>query len=143
MVSITIVTWNSASQLRECLASIEQQDYRTLEVILLDNASTDETPQILREYESRFRVIYNATNTGFAAGQNNAMSAACGEWIVSLNPDVLMRQDFVSQLVAAGEAHPGAGALGGKLLRWKPEDLKSQTNIIDSTGVYFTRNLRH
>ena len=143
MVSITIVTWNSAHDLRECLSSVEQQDYRELEVIVLDNASTDDTRDILREYESRFRVIDNPTNTGFAAGQNEAMRVARGEWVLCLNPDVLLRPDFVSQLVAAGETHPGAGAVCGKLLRWDPAKVDSRTNIIDSTGVYFTRNMRH
>ncbi len=60
-----------------------------------------------------------------------------------LNPDVLLRHDFVSRLVAAGERHPAAGAICGKLLRWEPAKLDGRTNIIDSTGVYFTRNLRH
>lgn len=143
MVSITIVTWNSARHLRECLASIEQQDYSPVELIILDNASTDETREILREYESRFRVIYNPTNTGFAAGQNQAMRTARGEWILCLNPDILLRPNFVSQLVAAGEAYPAAGAMCGKLLRWKPQESHKRTDIIDSTGVYFTRNMRH
>ncbi len=52
MVSITIVTWNSAQYLEECFASIEQQDYRDLEVIIVDNASTDGTREILRRVES-------------------------------------------------------------------------------------------
>jgi len=143
MVSITIVTWNSSRHLRACLASLEQQDYPGIEVIILDNASTDGTHEILRQYESRFRVIYNATNIGFAAGQNQAMRAARGKWILCLNPDILLRPDFVSQLVAAGQASPAAGAICGKLLRWKPEELQARTNIIDSTGVYFTRNMRH
>ena len=143
MVSITIVTWNSASCLRECLASIARQDYRDIEVIILDNASTDETREILSEYRSQFRVIYSETNTGFAAGQNEAIRAAHGRWILCLNPDVLLRPDFVSQLIATGEAYPGAGAVCGKLLRWDPKKPDARTNVIDSTGVYFTRNMRH
>ncbi len=143
MVSITIVTWNSAPHLRECLASIEHQDHRDIEVIILDNASTDDTREILREHESSLRVIYKSENTGFAAGQNEAMRAARGEWILCLNPDILLRPDFVSQLVAAGVAHPAAGAVCGKLLRWDPAKPDGRTNIIDSTGVYFTRNMRH
>jgi len=143
MVSITIVTWNSAAHLRECLASVARQDDPGFEVIILDNASTDETRDILREYRARFRVIYNARNIGFAAGQNEAIRAARGEWILCLNPDLLLPPDFVSQLLAAGEAHPEAGAVCGKLLRWKPQDSSERSNVIDSVGVYFTRNMRH
>lgn len=143
MVSITIVTWNSAAHLRECLESVARQDYPGTEVIVLDNASSDGTREILREYESRFRVIYNATNLGFAAGQNQAMRAARGEWLLCLNPDILATHDFVTQLIAAGEARPGAGAVCGKLLRWKPQESSERSNVIDSVGVYFTRNMRH
>lgn len=143
MVSITIVTWNSAAHLRECLAAVEHQDHRDIEIIVLDNGSTDETREILREYGRRLRLICKDTNTGFAAGQNEAIRSAGGEWILCLNPDVLLRHDFVSELVSTGLAHPDAGAICGKLLRWKPQELEGRSNVIDSTGVYFTRNMRH
>ena len=60
MVSVTIVTWNSAQYLNECFASLEAQDYRQFEVIIVDNASSDGTQALLRQVESRWQVIYNA-----------------------------------------------------------------------------------
>lgn len=143
MVSVTIVTWNSAKYLAECFAALERQDYPQIEVIVVDHASSDETRGLLREVESRWRVIYNDRNVGFAAGQNQAIRVASGEWVLCLNPDVVLNPDFVRQLVAAGEAHPEAGSLCGKLLRWDPAAKEHQSDIIDSTGIYFTRNLRH
>src|SRR5271157_446572 len=143
MVSVAIVTWNSAQYLEECFASLERQDYREIEVIIFDNASSDGTRALLREIESRWRVIYNASNVGFAAGQNQAIRASTGEWVLCLNPDVVLSPDFVSQLVAAGQTHQDAGAICGKLLRWNPVSNQHRTNIIDSTGIYFTRNMRH
>ncbi|MGB7556358.1 MAG: glycosyltransferase family 2 protein [Candidatus Korobacteraceae bacterium] len=143
MVSVTIVTWNSAQYLVECFASIEQQDYRDLEVIVVDNASTDDTRELLRGIESRWRVIYNDLNVGFAAGQNQAIKAARGDWVLCLNPDIVLSSDFVTQIVAGGKAHPDAGSVCGKLLRWDPVAEQHRTNIIDSTGIYFTRNMRH
>ncbi len=143
MVSVTIVTWNSEQCLSECFASLEGQDYPELEVSIVDNASTDGTRTLLRAVESRWRVIYNASNIGFAAGQNQAIRASAGEWVLCLNPDVVLSPDFVSQLVKAVEGQPYVGAVCGKLLRWDPSAEPHKTKIIDSTGIYFTRNMRH
>ena len=143
MVSITIVTWNSAQYLGDCFSSIQKQDHRDFEVIVVDNASSDGTQGLLHEVEPRWRVIYNEANVGFAAGQNQAMRASAGAWVLCLNPDIVLSPDFVSQLVAVGEAHPDAGSLCGKLLRWDFAAEQHKTNIIDSTGIYFTPNMRH
>jgi len=143
MVSVTIVTWNSAQHLGECFASLAQQDCRDFEVVIVDNASSDQTRKILGDVESRWRVIYNDSNAGFAAGQNQAIAASAGEWVLSLNPDVLLSPDFISALVRAGETHPEAGSLCGKLLRWDAAAQRHRTKIIDSTGIFFTRNMRH
>jgi GT2 family glycosyltransferase len=143
MVSVLIVTWNSARYLQQCLASIDLQDYCDLEVVVVDNASDDATRDFLRLRESQWRVIYNDRNVGFAAGQNQAIRAAKGEWLLCLNPDMLLAEDFVRRLVEAGAAHPEVGSFCGKLLRWDPANEPHQTHTIDSTGIYFTRNMRH
>jgi len=70
MVSVLIVTWNSVQYLEQCFASIEQQRFGDVEVIVVDNASTDGTQEQLRSRESKWRVIYNDKNMGFADGQN-------------------------------------------------------------------------
>jgi len=143
MVSVLIVTWNSAEYLEKCFESIDRQQYRDFEVLLVDNASTDGTRELLRSREATWHVFYNAKNVGFAAGQNQAIRAASGEWLLCLNPDVSLAEDFVSRLAEAGTAHAEAGSLCGKLLRWNPGSTPERTRIIDSTGIYFTRNMRH
>ena len=143
MVSVTIVTWNSAAHLQECLASLRAQDYPGMEVVIVDNASSDETPGMLKSLDTGFRVIFNDANVGFAAGQNQAIRAARGEWVLCLNPDIVMSREFVRRLVAAGERYPDAGGVCGKLLRWNPNGEPHATDIIDSTGIYFTPNMRH
>jgi len=141
MVSILITTYNSASRLKACLESVLQQEFFDREIIVVDNASTDATRAVLREFETRARVTYNETNRGFSGGQNQAIAQARGDWLLSLNPDVLLGPGFLSKLVAAGESDPRIGTVCGKLLRWGPDG--EHTNIIDSTGIYFLRNLRH
>jgi len=143
MVSVLIVTWNSAQFLEKCFASIDRQEYRDLEVVVVDNASTDITRDLLRSREAKWRVMYNPTNVGFAAGQNQALRAAHGDWLLCLNPDVLLAEDFIVRLLEALSLHAEAGAICGKLLRWVPSAEVERTHIIDSTGIYFTRNMRH
>jgi len=143
MVSVLIVTWNSAQYLSQCFASLDRQDYRDLEVVIIDNASTDGTRALLRPHETKWHVIYNHRNVGFAAGQNQAIRAAKGDWLLCLNPDVMLADDFVSRLLEASSAQPEAGSFCGKLLRWDPDNEPYHTRTIDSTGIYFTRNMRH
>ena len=147
-VSILITTYNSAKYLKTCLESALQQDYADREIIIVDNASTDGTRTVLREFGTRLRVIYNDRNRGFAAGQNQAIALAGGDWLFSLNPDVMLKPDFLSTLLAAGQlaatrSQDRIGALCGKLLRWKPAASNERSQTIDSTGIYFRRNLRH
>lgn len=143
MVSVLLVTWNSAQFLAECFASLDRQEYRELEVIVVDNASTDATRELLRAREGSWHILYNSSNVGFAAGQNQAIRAAHGDGLLCLNPDVMLSPDFVVRLLDAASRHPQAGAVCGKLLRWDPAAKPAQTNVIDSTGIYFTRNMRH
>ncbi len=141
MVSILITTYNSAAHLKACLESVLQQEFPDREIIVIDNASSDGTRAVLQEFETRARVIYNDTNRGFSGGQNQAIMHARGDWMLSLNPDVLLSPGFLSKLVEAGESDARIGTVCGKLLRWGAGG--ELTNVIDSTGIYFLRNLRH
>ncbi len=143
LVSVAIVTFNSARFIRQCLQFVFEQDYQPLEVIVIDNASTDGTAELLEAFENRVRVVRNLENAGFAGGQNQAIGLCRGEWILALNPDVRLQPDFVSRLLAAGETEPSLGTVCGKLLSMS-EDLRiPEKPVIDSTGLFFTPNLRH
>src|SRR4051812_43427474 len=108
-VSVTIVTFNSARYIAQCLESVLEQDYPCKDVIVVDNASRDETARILRDFEGRVRVVYTRENVGFAAGQNQAIGLSEAEWVLVLNPDVRLMPDFISMMVAAGKADLKAG----------------------------------
>jgi GT2 family glycosyltransferase len=142
-VAITIVTFNSARYIEQCLRHAFEQDYPALEVVVVDNASEDETTSILRRFEDRTKVVYNKANVGFAAGQNQAMGRSRADWLLALNPDVQLTKTFVSALVAAGEANATIGSVCGKLLGMTPEFTIPAQALIDSTGIFFTTNLRH
>jgi len=143
LVSVAIVTFNSARYIRQCLGFVLEQQYVPLEVVVVDNASTDETGAILCSFENRVRVLRNLENTGFAGGQNQAIGLCRGDWVLTLNPDVRLQPDFISTLVAAGESDDSVGTVCGKLLSMNEDFRIPQEPVIDSTGMFFTPNLRH
>jgi GT2 family glycosyltransferase len=112
-------------------------------VVVVDNASTDGTREILREFQRRIRTFYNDVNVGFAVAQNQAIRASGAEWVLTLNPDVLLLPGFVHALVDAGEADPKAGTVCGKLHSIGPDFEPLDEPHIDSTGIYFTPAMRH
>ena len=77
-VTVTIVTYNSENYIRQCLESVFRQNFQPLEVIVVDNASTDATLEFLADFVHRIKLIRNFRNEGFAAAQNQAIAAAQG-----------------------------------------------------------------
>ena len=88
VVSVTIVTYNSGRFIKRCLESVLVQKYPLKEIVIVDNASTDGTVDILEQFEDRCTVYYNDENIGFAAAQNQAIRLSRGEWVMTLNPDI-------------------------------------------------------
>jgi GT2 family glycosyltransferase len=142
-VSVTVVTFNSGRFIKRCLDSVLEQKYANLEVIVIDNASTDGTVDLLEQFADRCRIYYNDENIGFAAAQNQAIALAQGEWVLTLNPDVLLLPNFIQALVEAGHVDPKAGTVCGKLLTIRPSFDLPEKQLVDSTGIYFTPMLRH
>jgi len=142
-VSVTIVTYNSGRFIKRCLESVLEQRYPNKEVIVIDNASTDGTIDILEQFEDRCQIIYNEENAGFAAAQNQAIGRASGYWVLTLNPDVLLLPNFIQALVDAGNFDPNIGTVCGKLLTMSATFEIPAKPVVDSTGIYFNPMLRH
>ena len=143
VVSVTIVTYNSGRFIKRCLESVLAQDYPFKEIIVIDNKSTDGTVDILESFEDRCRIVYNEENIGFSAAQNQAIALSKAEWILTLNPDVLLLKGFIEELVHAGNLDPKVGTVCGKLLTMTSGFDFPEKPFVDSTGIYFTPNLRH
>src|SRR6202046_4626482 len=143
LISVTIVTYNSGRFIKRCLESVLEQKYPNLEVIIIDNASTDGTVDILEQFEEQVRIYYNDENIGFAAAQNQAIGLSSGEWVLTLNPDVLLLKNFIKELAEAGQMDPKVGSVCGKLLTIRATFDLPEKQLVDSTGIYFTPMLRH
>ncbi len=142
-VCVTIVTHNSRRYIAPCLDSVLAQEGRPSEVVVVDNASEDGTLAILAGYKERIRVIHNRRNWGFAAAQNQAIAAGTSDWVLALNPDVLLLPGFIEQMVAAGELDAKVGSVCGRLLAIGDGFAPLRSPLLDSTGIYFTPEMRH
>jgi GT2 family glycosyltransferase len=142
-VSVTIVTYNSGRFIKRCLESVLAQRYANKEIIVIDNASSDGTVDILEQFEDRCQIIYNDENIGFAAAQNQAIRISTGDWVLTLNPDVLLLPNFIQSLVDTGQFDPKVGTVCGKLLAILASFDLPDKPLVDSTGIYFTPMLRH
>ena len=115
-VSVVVVTYNNLELTRACLDSLERySDYGNLEVIVVDNASSDDTPSFLRDWASRGdrrRVILNEDNRGFAAANNQGLAAATGDYLVMLNNDTYVTPGWVGTLVGHLRRDHTLGMLG-------------------------------
>jgi GT2 family glycosyltransferase len=129
-----LVVWNSADYLPACLQAIQGQTHPSIEVIVVDNASGDDSLRCCASAAASVQLVRNPTNYGFARAHNQAISLAKGQYYLALNPDVVMGPDYVRLLVSALEADPRCGMAGGKLL--------SEPNLIDSTGLFLDRKRR-
>ena len=115
-ISVIVLTYNELQFTKACLDSLRKfTDYPEWELILVDNGSSDATPEYLAEYardKDHVRVILNGANLGFAAGNNVGAEAATGEYIVFLNNDTYVTRGWLGDLLAHFRADPSLGILG-------------------------------
>lgn len=119
-LSIVIVSWNTRDLLDRCLASVFADLRRspgfTAEVWVVDNASSDGSPALVRERYPEARLRENRENIGFARANNQALAEASGRCFLLLNSDTVVGEGTLRQVVAAMEARPRAAVAGPLLL---------------------------
>ncbi len=108
LVSIVMLSWNAPQFTKLALESIRKYTRGEYEVVIVDNGSGTETVNWLRTLDD-VRVIYNATNRGYAGGNNQAIAAARGEYVVLLNNDVVVTEGWLEGLLGAFDRIPSLG----------------------------------
>lgn len=125
--SFIIVNWNVRELLEKCLLSIEKfSSHFSYEVIVADNASMDGSVAMMREKFPQINLIANTKNAGFAAGVNQGIKQARGEYIVLLNPDVEIKESTLENLLEEFKNSTDSGIIGGKI---KNEDRSIQPSV--------------
>ncbi|OAI55371.1 hypothetical protein AYO48_03790 [Gaiella sp. SCGC AG-212-M14] len=125
LVAVVIPNWNGAEHLRDCLDSLEQLDYprESIEVIVVDNGSTDESRALIGSEYSSVRLIELDHNVGFAAASNEGARAATSDCIAFLNNDMRVDPSWLRELVAARDPASGYVCVGGVILDWEGDRL--------------------
>lgn len=115
-LSIVIVSWNTRELLRSCLQSIFDTVQAELQVIVIDNASGDNSAEMVREQFPKVQLVANATNVGFARANNQAFEICTGKYVLLLNSDARLLQDTADELLKVLETHTNAAAVGPMIL---------------------------
>lgn len=116
LVSIVILNFNGIRHLDELMKSVTNQDYTNLEIIVVDNGSTDGSIEFLCDSYPDVRIIPLLKNVGFARGNNVGIEAALGEFIFILNNDTVLDSDCISKLVTAAHSDIEAGAIAARMM---------------------------
>jgi len=114
-ISIIIVSWNVKDRLRANLSALLYSQGVSFEIILIDNASTDSTAEMIRKEFSEIRFIANSKNLGFAKASNQGIKQAQGRYVLLLNPDMKVFPDTLLKTVAWLDEHTHAAIAGIKL----------------------------
>jgi hypothetical protein len=123
---LVIVSWNAKRYLAECLESLEHQCGTVhAEVIVVDNASSDGSPDLIARQFPHVRLIRNTENTGFARANNVGIRCSGGEYICLVNSDVTFVSDCFAPMVRYMQEHPDVALLGPKMLSAEGEVRRS------------------
>jgi len=154
-VVISIVSWNHAKYLTDALRSIRAQTYPDISVVVVDNGSTDETSNLVRENFPEVGMLRNTRNLGFSRAHNQAIEYARANhakndediFVLVMNPDIILKEDFIANLLDRVAHRTDIGSAGGKLLRVyevMDGDMldKQYSKTIDSTGIRIHKSRR-
>ena len=117
-ISVIIVNWNTRELLRNCLHALVAYTAHTTryEIIVVDNGSTDGSPEMVAQLFPDVKLLCNQDNLGFARANNQAMQISTGRYILLLNSDTELSSDALTAMSSFMDAHPSAGLCGAKLL---------------------------
>ena len=122
LFSVVIPNWNGAHYLPACLDALRIQTYPNVEVIVADNASTDESREVLRTHYPEVRIVALPENRGFTGACNAGMEAANGDIVALLNNDTEVDSGWVMGVVGAFGRHPETGIVASKMLLFDKRD---------------------
>jgi len=140
--TIVVLNWNSLELLKKCLESLKRQTYRYFELICVDNGSSDGSKDWLQSVNlpeavgAPAKTIFHEKNIGFAAGMNSGLREAKAKWVIPLNVDAFLAEDFLEKAAELFSDKPGVSMLGPKIFLYD----NGPTNMVICTGVRLSKH---
>jgi GT2 family glycosyltransferase len=129
LISVVVLNWNGERVIQTCLESLRAQTYRPLEILVVDNASTDGSVALIRNQFPEIKLIVNERNLGFGGGNNVGIRSARGRYLMMLNNDTRLVPRCIEELKRSLEKDARYGACASKIL------LEDEPNPIDAAGI--------
>jgi len=140
LVSVIVLNYNAGELLLNCIESIKKSAYKNLEIIVIDNISTDKSQKKCKEKYPDIKLIQNDENFGYCEGNNIGIRKAKGDFIMILNPDTIVESNCIRELIFAHEKL-GEGLYQPKILSLNEKQvLQSTGNMIHIFGFGFAKD---
>jgi len=140
LVSIVILNWNGGEYVRDCIDHVLNQTHPAIELIVVDNGSTDGSDDEIERAYRQVTLIRNRENLGFAGGMNRGIEHAAGGFVLLLNMDAFLAPTYIEAAMRALAQRPEVGAVGGKIYQLVDGQ---KTSIIDSVGHLLQKRIAH
>src|SRR5438105_2145008 len=130
---ISIVTWNSSETIRACVQSLLDQSFPDFTLLIVDNNSRDETCKLIEGFDDKRITLYKMKeNTGFCGGHNFSISNSESEFVLLVNPDIILAKNYIEKALEAFKKDDAIGTVCGLLVQGDPNNPDS---LIDSAGL--------
>lgn len=141
LVSIVVPTYNLKSVFFECLQSIVNQDYPNMEIIAVDNASTDATSEMVKKKFPQVKLIINSINLGSTGGMNTGLKIATGQFIWFIDHDNILNSNMLSEMIKLAVTNQNIGIVVPKIYYWEKKDTiwAAGTSVGEITGINYSR----
>jgi len=137
-VTISLVTWNGEKYLPWLINSLKNQTFTDWQLLVLDNASSDKSVEIIENNFPEASLIKQKKNIGFARAHNLLINWSDSDYVLILNQDIILEPDYLAKVVHFLDKHAHVGSVAGKLMYWNFAE-GAKTDTIDSFGLKINR----
>ncbi|TYR78852.1 glycosyltransferase family 2 protein [Priestia megaterium] len=133
-LTFIVINWNNGDLLESCIPTLLNQKNLSIEVILIDNNSSDNSQSVIEKLPKDLRIVYNQTNCGYSGAANQGIKMSKGKYVSIINPDIILSDTYAFNIVEKFKQNSKLAAATGKLLKYdfyKNEPIE----VIDTTGI--------